>query len=118
MPTNGSPIGFAGSDIPPEDVYNRCVRCGLGLPTCPTYLETLVETSSPRGRIALIKAVGEGRLAVTRPGFMPQMPECLYCRACEAVCPSGVMYGQILEPARTQVERAIGQRRSFGQRLI
>jgi len=117
MATN-APIGFAGSDIPPEDVYNRCVRCGLCLPTCPTYLETLVETSSPRGRIALIKAVGEGRLDVTSPGFMHQMHECLDCRACEAVCPSGVMYGQILEPARTQVERAIGQRRSFGHRLI
>src|ERR1700692_516276 len=118
MPTNGSPIGFAGSDIPPEDVYNRCVRCGLGLPACPTYLETLVETSSPRGRIALIKAVGEGRLDVTSPGFMPQMTACPDCRASEAVCPPGVMYGQILEPARTQIERIVGERRSFGARLL
>jgi len=110
--------GFSGPDVPPEDVYNRCVRCGLCLPACPTYLETLVETSSPRGRIALIKAVGEGRLDVNSPGFVHQMHECLDCRACEAVCPSGVMYGQILEPARTQIERSVAAHRPVGQRLV
>jgi glycolate oxidase iron-sulfur subunit len=98
--------GFTGPDIPPEDVYNRCVRCGLCLPTCPTYVETLVETSGPRGRIALIKSVAEGRLDLLSPGFVHQMSECLDCRACEAVCPSGVEYGRILEPARTQIQRA------------
>jgi glycolate oxidase iron-sulfur subunit len=98
--------GFTGTDRPPASVYDQCVRCGLCLPTCPTYVETLVETSSPRGRIALIKAVDEGRLELTSPGFMHQMSECLDCRACEAVCPSGVAYGQLLEPARTQIERA------------
>jgi glycolate oxidase iron-sulfur subunit len=93
----------------------------LCLPSCPTYLETLVETSSPRGRIALIKAVDEGRLDLTSPGFMHQMSECLDCRACEAVCPSGVAYGQLLEPARTQIERATAGTqpplRAFGRAL-
>src|SRR6202051_4693290 len=117
MPTNGSVQGFTGSHIPPEDVYNRCVRCGLCLPTCPTYLETLVETSGPRGRIALIKAVGEGQLDLTSPGFMHQMSECLDCRACEAVRPSGVEYGQLLEPARTQIFRATAKERSWQARL-
>jgi len=107
--------GFSGADVPPASVYDQCVRCGLCLPTCPTYVETLVETSSPRGRIALIKAVDEGRLDLTSPGFMHQMSECLDCRACEAVCPSGVAYGQLLEPARTQIERATGNRRGFFQ---
>jgi glycolate oxidase iron-sulfur subunit len=110
--------GFAGHDLPPESVYNQCVRCGLCLPSCPTYVETLVETSSPRGRIALIKAVHEGRLDVTSPGFVHQMSECLDCRACEAACPSGVAYGALLEPARTQVERATAWRRPFLQRLV
>lgn len=109
--------GFTGADIPPESVFNQCVRCGLCLPTCPTYVETLVETSSPRGRIALIKAVSEDRLDLTSPGFMHQMSECLDCRACEAVCPSGVAYGQLLEPARTQVVRATAGTRSMGERL-
>ncbi len=110
--------GFSGSDVPPSDVFNRCVRCGLCLPTCPTYVETLVETSGPRGRIALIKSVAEGHLDLTSPGFMHQMEECLDCRACEAVCPSGVEYGRLLEPARTQVQRAVASRRGWWERLV
>ena len=109
--------GFAAPDVPPSDVFDQCVRCGLCLPTCPTYVETLVETSGPRGRIALIKAVAEDRLDLLDPGFVHQMSECLDCRACEAVCPSGVAYGRILEPARTQVVRALGPARSWYARL-
>jgi glycolate oxidase iron-sulfur subunit len=112
-----SHAGFSGPDIPPDSVFNQCVRCGLCLPTCPTYVETLVETSSPRGRIALIKAVAEDRLDLTDPGFMHQMSECLDCRACEAACPSGVAYGQLLEPARTQIVRATAATRSWQARL-
>ncbi len=110
-------IGFSGQDVPPEDVFNQCVRCGLCLPTCPTYVETLVETSGPRGRIALMRAVAEGQLDLTSPGFMHQMHECLDCRACEAVCPSGVRYGELLEPARTQIVRATSADRALPARL-
>ncbi|MFY9779888.1 MAG: (Fe-S)-binding protein [Candidatus Baltobacteraceae bacterium] len=110
--------GFSGRDVPPENVYNQCVRCGLCLPACPTYAETLVETSSPRGRIALIKAVSEGDLDLTSPGFVHQMSECLDCRGCEASCPSGVAYGQLIEAARTQIERATSWRRPFAQRQM
>ncbi len=102
--------GFTAPDVPPSDVYDQCVRCGLCLPSCPTYVETLVETSGPRGRIALIKAVDEGRLDLTSPGFIHQMSECLDCRACANICPSGVQYGRLLEPARTQIERATASR--------
>jgi glycolate oxidase iron-sulfur subunit len=111
-------LGFTGTDLPPESVYNQCVRCGLCLPTCPTYVETLVETSSPRGRIALIRAVDEGHIDLTSPGFVHQMSECLDCRACEAVCPSGVAYGQLLEPARAQVERVVGAKRGPLAKLV
>lgn len=99
--------GFEGRDIPSEGIIDACVRCGFCLPACPTYKELAIETSSPRGRIALMKAVIQERLDITSGGFVHQMYECLGCRACEAVCPSGVRYGAILEDARDQVERAV-----------
>ena len=98
-------------------LYNQCVRCGLCLPTCPTYMETLTETSGPRGRISLIKAVAEGQLDVLSPGFVHQMSECLDCRACAAVCPSGVQYGVLVEAARAQIAQAQSPKRSFVSRL-
>src|SRR5579884_41671 len=99
-------------------VYNKCVRCGLCLPTCPTYVETLTETSGPRGRISLIKAVAEERLDLLSPGFVHQMSECLDCRACEAVCPSGVQYGSLVEAARAQIEKARAPKRGFVSRIV
>lgn len=98
-------------------LYNQCVRCGLCLPTCPTYIETLTETSGPRGRISLIKDVAEGKLDVLSPGFVHQMSECLDCRACAAVCPSGVQYGTLVESARARIEHAAALRRGFFSRF-
>ncbi len=103
---HGALPGFTGPDQPREDILRTCIRCGYCLPSCPTYLETFSEASSPRGRIRLIQAVADGVLGVTDPGFIEQMYQCLDCRACEAVCPSGVRYGQLVETARTQIERA------------
>lgn len=99
-------------------VYNKCVRCGLCLPTCPTYLETMTETSGPRGRISLIKAVNEERLDLLSPGFVHQMSECLDCRACAAVCPSGVQYGELVEAARAQIEEAVAPSRGVFARFF
>src|SRR5439155_27214017 len=99
-------VPFAGPDIPSDDVINSCVHCGLCLSACPTYRETGLEMASPRGRIYLIKAVADGRIGMESEVFQEQMSLCLNCRACEAVCPSGVQYGQILEASRTQIEQA------------
>ena len=103
-------------DRPDPAIFSACVRCGLCLPHCPTYLETLRETSSPRGRIHLIQSVSDGRLSLTSPGFVGQMYQCLDCRACEDVCPSGVQYGKLVETARAQIERA--RPRSLHQRVL
>ena len=41
-------------------VLQQCMHCGMCLPTCPTYDETKRERNSPRGRIALMRAMADG----------------------------------------------------------
>lgn len=109
-------LGFRGADIPSFGTLNTCVQCGLCLPACPTYRETYREQSSPRGRVHLMKAVYEGVIDVLDRHFVDQMGECLGCQACEAVCPSGVEYGRILEASRAQIEAAREERGDISRR--
>jgi len=95
---------FVGPDIPEDDLLHACVHCGMCLSSCPTYRITGKEMSSPRGRLWLMLAVAEERLALDDPLFEEQMFQCLNCRACEAVCPSGVQYGPLLEASRAAIE--------------
>ena len=83
-----------------RDQLAACISCGFCLPACPTYRLTLDERSSPRGRITLMRAVDEGRLAPDDPTVREQSSYCLGCRACEPVCPAGVQYGALLEQWR------------------
>ncbi|MCC7362811.1 MAG: 4Fe-4S dicluster domain-containing protein [Dehalococcoidia bacterium] len=92
-------------DAPAADDLSRCVHCGLCLNSCPTFSVTGLEAESPRGRIYLARAVDEGRLEMT-PAVQAHWDLCLQCRACEAVCPSGVAYGRIMEHVRAQVAAA------------
>jgi len=75
------------------------------LPTCPTYDDTKVERNSPRGRIALMRAIADGTLEATKV-FADEMYFCLGCLACETACPAGVDYTQLFETARAEAERS------------
>ncbi|MGV9993454.1 (Fe-S)-binding protein [Streptomyces sp. NPDC003374] len=83
-----------------KEPLDRCISCGFCLPACPTYALTGEETSSPRGRITLMRALEAGDLAPDDPTLAEESSFCLGCRACETVCPAGVEYGQLLEQWR------------------
>jgi glycolate oxidase iron-sulfur subunit len=97
------PGWFPGRDAPAEADLASCVACGLCLPHCPTYRLTGEESASPRGRIAAMREVADGR-GVVDDTFASFMDLCLSCRACEDVCPSHVPFGRMMEAAREQVE--------------
>ncbi len=84
-------------------VVQQCMHCGMCLPTCPTYDATKLERHSPRGRIALMRAIADDRLEASRT-FAEEMYYCLGCLACMTACPAGVNYAELFEAARAEVE--------------
>src|SRR5215211_2711427 len=80
-----------------------CIRCGLCLPSCPTYLLSLAEEEGPRGRVAMARALAEGHLELT-PDLLEHENNCLLCEACTRVCPAGVRMEELGVPLRQVFE--------------
>jgi glycolate oxidase iron-sulfur subunit len=59
---------------------------------------------SPRGRIYLMRGVVDGRVPLDAD-VRKHLDLCLDCRACESACPSGVKYGQLIEPFRVDLQK-------------
>ncbi len=117
-PAAGIDLDWLARKIPYRR-YQECVHCGLCTASCPTYIETCNENDSPRGRIYLMRAVADGRLAIG-PGVREHLELCLDCRACESACPSGVQYGKMIEPFKIALKATATGRDKFSmlERLI
>lgn len=98
------PLGLA-----PDDLAS-CVQCGLCLPHCPTYRISGDESRSPRGRIALMRAVERGDLE-PGPGVVDAVDSCIGCLGCETACPSAVPYRRLLHGTRAALAGAGGPAR-------
>ena len=75
------------------------MKCGLCQPHCPTYRVSRSEAESPRGRIALAKALAQGALDESSTAAQ-HLDQCLACLRCECVCPSQVLYGELIVATR------------------
>jgi glycolate oxidase iron-sulfur subunit len=118
VPVSAIDLDWLSEKIPYRR-YQECVHCGLCTASCPTYVETCNENDSPRGRIYLMRAVADGRLAMG-PGVREHLELCLDCRACESACPSGVQYGHMIEPFKIALQKTAppAEKGSLLQRLI
>ncbi len=90
--------------------------CGLCLPHCPTYYKSRNEADSPRGRISLMKALHEESLPISA-ALVSHLDGCLSCRACEAVCPANVPYGELIDSARQVLFAKRGWRPRFAMTI-
>jgi glycolate oxidase iron-sulfur subunit len=112
----GTPApGYRQRNGPSIEDLTRCVQCGLCLGACPTFAETRSELESPRGRLYLMRALGEGRIEPT-DAVAEHLELCLGCRACEAACPSGVRFGHLMEASRHEL--LVRRPPTLGARLL
>jgi glycolate oxidase iron-sulfur subunit len=101
-------------ELPSYHDLLQCIRCGRCLAVCPTYQETAYEIQSPRGRLALLRAVEDGRLEFT-PAVQDHLYHCFDCRNCNAVCPPGVPIGECILAGRAACAEVYG--RAWWRRL-
>jgi glycolate oxidase iron-sulfur subunit len=92
-----------------------CIRCGLCLTSCPTYVLSLHEAEGPRGRVGMARALAEGSLQPTSDLVEHEL-NCLVCDACSAVCPAGVHMDPLQVVLRSRL--AAGQTTNSKARLV
>jgi glycolate oxidase iron-sulfur subunit len=112
------PIAFGPSDASLADEYDNmlaCIRCGLCLTSCPTYVLSLHEAEGPRGRVGMARALAEGNLPVSNELVEHEL-NCLVCDACTAVCPAGVQMDPLQVVLRTRLSDSA--RQSWKERCI
>jgi len=105
IPMPDASTARAATDPQLARLTDQCVMCGLCVPHCPTYHLDAIEAESPRGRIALARALTLGTLAAT-PKMLDHLDHCLGCLSCQKVCPSQVDYDEILVRTRAALADA------------
>jgi glycolate dehydrogenase iron-sulfur subunit len=79
-----------------------CVRCGQCRSVCPVFLAKGIESDSPRGRVALVRALLEGKIE-PNDLLAEKIEQCALCRTCFQECPSGVRMERIILAAREKL---------------
>jgi glycolate oxidase iron-sulfur subunit len=80
----------------------RCLKCGLCRAVCPVFAEVLDESGCARGKIALVEALSENTLNLSRM-FSDRLSKCLDCKACMEACPSGIKVDELVLAARAEI---------------
>jgi glycolate oxidase iron-sulfur subunit len=118
-PVEGTPLDERGRSLLEGEYANMlsCIRCGLCLTSCPTYVLSGHEAEGPRGRVAMARALLEGHTMLS-PDLVAHEQNCLVCDACTAVCPAGVSMDPIQVALRTAMEPHMAPERPLHQRAL
>jgi glycolate oxidase iron-sulfur subunit len=91
------------------DEISHCNRCGFCQVACPIFRSTGHETGVARGRLALLRAIIEGRLEWNREVEEPLF-DCLLCGACTANCFPAIPTSDLVIRARAQYLEKVGRK--------
>ncbi len=93
-----------------EETLALCNRCGFCQVACPTFRATGQETGVARGRVALLRALNEGRLEWSEDLEGPLFA-CLLCGACTTNCFPSVPTAELIVDAREEYLEKVGRKR-------
>ncbi len=96
-----------------EKMIAMCNRCGFCQVACPTFRATGHEAGVARGRVALLRALREGRLAWSTDLEEPLFA-CLLCGACTTNCFPAVPTADLIVEAREEYLEKVGRKRIHG----
>ena len=98
-----------------SEIARLCADCGTCQSACPVYQAELTEPNSPRGKVNLIKALHDRRLAPNRRNRR-LLYQCLVCGGCEHACPQGVEFTPMMIEHRNRV--AAGSRIPWFKKIV
>ncbi|KKN35504.1 hypothetical protein LCGC14_0783030 [marine sediment metagenome] len=81
----------------------KCMRCGFCI-SCPSRINFLLETYSPRGRLSILNGLVYGELELSDL-IIKVLHTCTLCGLCQIKCPAGVNTIEIFEKAREIIHR-------------
>lgn len=91
-----SPMSSSDGPKPLQNSIMRCTRCNACLQSCPSYLIKPEETSSPRGRVQLLRLILEGKIKAENhlPLIRQTSQSCLLCGRCSLSCAGAIAVAQ------------------------
>ena len=93
-----------------DQTIAMCNRCGFCQVACPTFRATGHEAGVARGRLALLRALNEGRLEWSADLEEPLFA-CLLCGACTTNCFPAVPTSDLVVDAREEYLEKVGRNR-------
>ena len=91
------------------DDIARCNGCGFCQTACPIFRSTGYEGGVARGRLALLRAVIEGRLEWS-PELEEPLYSCLLCGACTSNCFGAIPTAELVTAARAEYLEKVGRK--------